>query len=181
VTALDTRSDVRYSDLSLELDVGAGLERYVEVAALVGRLHRASRWWIGDLVVAAEQRFGERAAQVADALGLAPDTVMNYAWAAERIPPARRRAALSFSTHREVAALPADAQDEMLDRAERDGLSSADVRAELRALRGPEVAEVVRVRVPCSVAAAARRRACGRSLGEVAAELLTAWAMEAQP
>ncbi len=172
--ALETLPDVRYSDVALELDQGMSYHRAEEVGSMLGRIHAASRWWVGDYLLQTEERFGHEAAQLAETLGLSPDTLRAYAWVAERVPPVVRRRTLSWSCHREVASAEPAQRDALLNRAEREGLRSKDLRA-LRASPGPEVLERFAVRVPATVAAAARRRAGGRPLGDVCAELLAAW------
>jgi hypothetical protein len=65
--------------------------------------------------------FGERMAQAVENTGLAPQTLMNYASVARRVPPERRRQSLPYSYHAVVAPLePAD-QERWLTDAEAEG------------------------------------------------------------
>ncbi len=64
-------------------------------------------WYIGDILLDAERRFGEDYAQLIlskfDTWEV--KTLQNYRWVAGRIPPQVRRAELKFSYHAEVAGL----------------------------------------------------------------------------
>jgi hypothetical protein len=98
----------------------------------------ASAWWLGDWILYGEYTYGKR---YAEALKLAPlsyQTLRNHAWVARRFPVSRRRDALSFQHHAEVAALP-DAERELwLQRAERMGWTRNELRRHLVAAREAE-------------------------------------------
>jgi hypothetical protein len=104
-----------------------------ELRALVrqlGRMQNAGRWWIGDALCLVQNRwqdgqpsFGEWDEILAE-LGLEPSTGAHYRRVARAIPIERRRERLSWSHHERVARLPAAEQEELLERAEREGLSS---------------------------------------------------------
>lgn len=105
-----------------------------------GRSLDANRFWIGDLLLFGEGMLGDRFDQAAEALGLAPRTVMDYLRVAERVPRSRRRDNLHYSHHRVVAALEPDAQTYWLDKAEADSLSVQGLEDALRVERdGPPV------------------------------------------
>ncbi len=103
-------------------------ESFERLAGLLGRLHGASKWWVADFVCWGEGRYGDRIYQAALALGLAEQTIRNYASVAGRVAPARRRSDLSFSTHSEVAALDPEQQEKYLALAEENGYGSRQVR-----------------------------------------------------
>ena len=92
---------------------------------------RASPWWIGDMVNAGEDRFGEEFAEVCSGT-LSTEMVSRYASVARRVPARNRRAALSFTAHAAVARLPHDQQRRMLAEAERRGWNSDDLRKQVQ-------------------------------------------------
>jgi len=95
-------------------------------------IHRRSMFYIGDCLIAGEDRFGERYAQVVG--DYAPETIRNAMWVARRIEPARRRPeTLSFSVHQAVAALDPAEQDELLAKAEAERWRTADMKAAVKA------------------------------------------------
>ena len=81
-------------------------------------------WWIGDLLLFSELRYGEQFSQLLDSTGLAPKTLTRARYVASKFEPERRRSApLSFSHHRLLADLGPEDQDRWLDRCEAEGLS----------------------------------------------------------
>lgn len=114
------------------LDPSLTMERYEELLRAAGRLKSASSFWIGDLILFGEARYGERYAQAINVTGLREGTLANYASVARQVAPSRRREALSFAHHEAVAKLePAD-QDAWLGRAEDEGWTRDDLREAIR-------------------------------------------------
>lgn len=107
------------------------LDEFARIGTMLHQAHRMLAWWIGDWYNAGEAMHGETFAQLLDATGLDPSTVLQYAWVARQIPHDRRCQALSFSHHREVADLDPDQQYVWLSRAEDAGYSSHRLRREL--------------------------------------------------
>lgn len=89
---------------------------------------RASYWWIGDWLRYGENRFGETSAQAVDLTGLELSTVTAARWVSERVAPSRRLPSLSWSHHREVAALEPDEQTRWLVKAEEEGWNRQQLR-----------------------------------------------------
>jgi hypothetical protein len=94
---------------------------------------RASPWWIGDMINAGEDIFGEAFAAV---LGGTRSTEMvsRYASVARRVPARNRRPRLSWSAHAAVARLEHHLQRRMLALAEREGWNSDDLQKKVREL-----------------------------------------------
>ncbi|MBX3425385.1 MAG: hypothetical protein KF688_06875 [Pirellulales bacterium] len=92
---------------------------------------RASPWWIGDMINAGEDLFGE---EFGEACGetLSTEMVSRYASVARRVPPQNRRPALSWSAHAAVARLSHEEQRRMLAAAEREGWNSDDLHKRVR-------------------------------------------------
>lgn len=91
-----------------------------------------SVWWLGDWPVYGEYAYSDRYKQALADTSLGYQTLRNYAWVARKIPLSRRRDALSFGHHAEVAALPDHEQDVWLTRAERSNWSRNLLRRGLR-------------------------------------------------
>jgi hypothetical protein len=94
---------------------------------------RASPWWIGDLLIAGDARFGEDFSQVCEG-AVSADMLQRYESVARRVPPENRRPNLSWSAHAVAARLPHDKQRVMLEKAERYGWSSEVLRIKVREL-----------------------------------------------
>lgn len=94
---------------------------------------RAGPWWIGDLLNAGEDRFGESFSQMCEGT-LSTEMLNRYASVARRVPIENRVASLSWSAHAAVARLPENLQKRLLLDAERHGLTSEELRAKAREL-----------------------------------------------
>ena len=124
---------------SLTLRSGLAFEEYERIATLLTSIEGACAWWLGDLLTQAEQEFGEQYAQLVEEK--AARTLSNYAWVASKFPPARRREALSWSHHAEVAKLDPPDQDRWLEQAEAEGWTRAKLRAHVRGAGSKEPKE----------------------------------------
>ena len=94
---------------------------------------RASPWWIGDMINAGEDFYGEEFAEVCGGT-LSTEMVSRYASVARRVPARNRRPKLSWSAHAAVARLPHHLQRRVLAEAERDGLNSDQLRKKVQEL-----------------------------------------------
>ena len=68
---------------------------------------RAGPWWIGDLLNAGEDRFGESFSQMCEG-AVSAEMLNRYASVARRVPIENRVASLSWTAHAMVARLPLD-------------------------------------------------------------------------
>jgi hypothetical protein len=92
---------------------------------------RAGPWWIGDLINAGEDHFGESFSQICEGT-LSTEMLSRYASVARRVPIENRRPSLSWSSHAAVARLPVERQKQLLIDAERHGWTSDEIRAKAR-------------------------------------------------
>jgi hypothetical protein len=95
---------------------------------------RAGPWWIGDMLNAGEDRFGETFSQMCDG-AVSAEMLNRYASVARRVPIENRVPSLSWTAHAMVARLPADVQKRLLQEAVRHGWTSDELRAKARALK----------------------------------------------
>ena len=98
---------------------------------------RAGPWWIGDLLNAGEDRFGEAFSQMCEGT-LSTEMLNRYASVARRVPIENRVASLSWSAHAAVARLAVDRQKRILLDAERHGWTSDELRAKAREMMKPK-------------------------------------------
>src|SRR5262249_54303125 len=91
-------------------------------------------WWIGDWWAFGEHRYGERTKQLADTKDreYKLQTLMDAGWVSRQIETSRRREVLSWSHHKEVAALEPAEQDALLAEAVDKGWSRRDIRKAAR-------------------------------------------------
>lgn len=117
--------------LALDLPKGQPFEDWLELGERLCKTERVLNWWIGDWWAAGHHRYGERAKVAAEGLfGKEFGSLMNAASVCRAFETSRRREALSWSHHVEVASLPTDEADALLDRARDEGLSHRNLRVE---------------------------------------------------
>lgn len=127
-------SDEQWAQLtttSLSMPSDASFEEWAEQGQRLFTMERAVMWWIGDWWRFGEHRYGERAAAALDSR-YSFQTFMDAGWVAGQIETSRRREVLSWSHHKEVAALPAQEQDYWLDEAEQGHWSRKELRAAMK-------------------------------------------------
>jgi hypothetical protein len=98
-------------------------------------------WWLGDALAEGEAMLGEEYAQVesvADCFGINRDRLRQCQWVAERVEPAVRTPALSWSHHYRVAALPRDEQLKRLAEAAAEEWTVSELRREVAANGKPD-------------------------------------------
>lgn len=99
-------------------------------------VEQSIHWLLGDWMLYGMEHYGEAFAQALEITGFTIGTLRTDKWVAKDVPPSRRREALTFNHHREVAPLTPKEQVEWLDKAEAgdDGLSwsQSRLREEIR-------------------------------------------------
>lgn len=116
---------------SLELPADMTYERYEALLAVLGRAHRTLTWVIADAINEGERRYGEKYAQAVELLNMTPETLMNYASIARKVPRERRRVGVPFSVHALVAPLEPKQQELWLDRTVKHDWTRAELRERL--------------------------------------------------
>ena len=104
------------------------LEQWAAAFEWVARCDSAVQWWAGSMVHTGEYLFGEKAAQWFN-----KDTHRRWAWVCEKVTPAIRRAALTFSHHENVARLEPREQKRWLDLAEHNQWSANELKRQIKA------------------------------------------------
>jgi hypothetical protein len=123
------------SETALNLPAGLSREAWAEYARTVAAIDRASAWWVGDCLIYGEDLYGEDLFGLAEVMGLEPHTLQNRVSVARAVPPALRRAGLSWSHHEAVAGQPRDEQARLLAQAEAEGWSVAALRRAVKATK----------------------------------------------
>ena len=122
------------SKTALVLPKNISFDEWQEVGQKIIFCAQSCMWWLGDWWAYGENKYGERASQAVD-IDLAPNTLTDAGWVARKIESTRRRVNLSWSHHREVAALDPAEQDKLLKEAEEKNLTRCEVRKAARDLK----------------------------------------------
>ncbi|WP_231949535.1 LmbU family transcriptional regulator [Alloactinosynnema sp. L-07] len=110
-------------------------DRWERAGHQIFRIVDSSAWCLGDWLLYGQEQYADRYRQAVEAAGLDYQTLRNYAWVARKFELDRRRHGLSFQHHAEVAALPAQEQDQWLTRAEQARWSRNQLRNQIRESR----------------------------------------------
>ncbi len=129
------REQVLTTKVGLHIPVGLAFEEWENAGRQLSGLLNSSSWWLGDWLVYGKAHYADRYERGIRAAGLQYQTLRNYAWVSRRFDLGRRRSALSFQHHAELASLPVDAQETWLDRAERNQWSTKQLRNAIRSER----------------------------------------------
>ncbi|MEV0323903.1 LmbU family transcriptional regulator [Streptomyces sp. NPDC050658] len=128
--------------VGLQLPVGLTFENWESAGRQLSGIVNSTSWWLGDWLVYGKDHYSDRYERGVRAAGLQYQTLRNYAWVSRRFEMGRRRAALSFQHHAELASRPVEEQEHWLDQAEQHGWSTKQLRRAMRVARGDEVREV---------------------------------------
>jgi hypothetical protein len=122
--------------LALDLPGDTTFDEWVAIGRRLCLGSQALQWHIGDWWAFGDHRYGDRAKAAAEGLfGREFGSLMNLATVARTFETSRRREHLTFTHHVEVASLPAETAEELLEKAEREHLSTRDLRREVQAIR----------------------------------------------
>jgi DNA modification methylase len=109
-------------------------EEWLECWRFVTEAEKRIHFWIGDLLRYAEAHFRQDYEEAIALTGFSYHTLRRDKYTASRIEPERRRSSLDVAIHQEVAPLPVPLQETLLDKAEKNGLTVAQIRQEKRNL-----------------------------------------------
>jgi N6-adenosine-specific RNA methylase IME4 len=123
---LATQAKLTTSGLDLPEDLP--FVEWLEVGRGLRALEGAVQWWVGDWLSYGERKYGEKYTEAVAATGYAYATLNAARWVAQRIEPVRRRTSLSWSHHKEVAALGVAEQEVLLGAAETEGWTRNELR-----------------------------------------------------
>lgn len=146
-------------------------EEWSGIGSALQGVNRSLMWWIGDWLRYGERRWGDTYTQAVEQTGKAYDSLRAAKAVAERIQFDRRRSTLSFSHHAEVAFLPREIADSLLDIASERRLSTRELRAEVSRAKAASAIGTVRAgEGTCTVDDLHRLIASGARFGTIYAD-----------
>lgn len=131
-----------YDANRLTVDPDITFDEWAGLMASTTRMAESVQWWLGDVYLFGEAKFGEEASQALDASGVAFKTIQNYAWVAKAIPAYARVDGVSWSVHAELASLPESERDLLLAKAAENAWTVNETRRELNPPQDRQQAEL---------------------------------------
>jgi hypothetical protein len=156
VLRLDAAIGATVTATSLTLPAGLPFEQWRRLLDRLERRETQVRWWIAD-ALAYGQRTYRRDYPAALEQIYTRQSLHDLVYVARHVSPERRRESLSFSHHREVAALDGEEQRRWLEAAARGRWSTKQLRESLRSAGLSAAEQEVGVQQPPAEAAASRR------------------------
>lgn len=132
---------VRMSGVGLHIPIDLSYEDWARAGHQLSGILDSSAWWLGDWLVFGKAKYSDCYQLAIQGAGLRYQTLRNYAWVARRFDMSRRRAKLTFKHHAEVASLPEEEQERLLDQAEHELWTTKQLRNAIREGRGEEPEE----------------------------------------
>nr|WP_167377662.1 LmbU family transcriptional regulator [Streptomyces malaysiense] len=127
------RGEVLTTRVGLQMSPNLTFDAWQRAGSQLAGVLDSSSWWLGDWLVYGKDHYSDRYQMGIRTAGLKYQTLRNYAWVSRRFQIQRRRAALTFQHHAEVASLPFDSQEKWLDDAERKGWTTKQLRNAIKA------------------------------------------------
>lgn len=143
---------------ALSLPRGMPIAAWSKLGRQILVVSDASSWWLGDWLIYGQTQYPDRYKRAILETSLDYQTLRNYAWVARSFVPARRRDALSFQHHAEVAGLSPAEQDKWLSHAEHHGWSRNELRKRVRASRHPDELTQAVIHIQINVVADQKER-----------------------
>ncbi len=129
---INYRGETAIPRTGVEFPRALSFEKWLEIGKMLSVVRTSSAWYLGDWLIYGETAYNGRYRDAIEHTSLDYQTLRNYAWVARRFPLSRRREALTFGHHAEVAALPEPEQDFWLRKAESLTWSTSRLRREIR-------------------------------------------------
>jgi hypothetical protein len=131
----DTKLPGTITPMSLTLPKGMPLAQWQTVGHALAGLATLVAWWVGDWWAYGERAYGDRAEAVREGIFDGQymfGTLRNLGWVRRSVEASCRHDVLTFAHHQAVAALSPAIQRVLLERAEEEGLTAAQLRAIVR-------------------------------------------------
>lgn len=124
----------KFNSIGLSIAGSPSIEEWKDCGKFLKQADKAVQMWIGDWLNYGELKWKETYIQAAIETGYELQTLRNYKYVASSVDSSRRRDKLEFSHYAEVAKLPPQQQEKLLDKAEKEELSVRDLRREVQSI-----------------------------------------------
>ncbi|WP_235967429.1 LmbU family transcriptional regulator [Streptomyces mesophilus] len=132
------RGQVLTTRVGLQIPAKMAYDEWERAGRQLADVLDSSSWWKGDWMVYGKDHYTDRYQRGIRAVGLSYQTLRNYAWVSRRFDHSRRRPALTFQHHAELASMTVPEQELWLDRAEEHRWTTKQLRHAIRAVHQGE-------------------------------------------
>ena len=149
-SALVTLPKAQMTKTNLLIPDNTNFGEWKSIGRQLKNIEGAIQFWVGDWINFGEHKFGDRYLLAMSETGYSYQYLVHQKYISSRFvnpagdintksdnvsPVAFRHEGLSFSHHQEVASLPPEVANRLLDKAENDGLSRQELRSEVKEWR----------------------------------------------
>jgi len=117
----------KFTAVGVKVPENITFEEYEQALSFAARAEGASQFWIGDLLNAAEGKWGEMYTQAIEMTGLSYQSIANAKWVCSKVQFSDRSEKLGFQHHQKLASLPSDQQRKWLTKAAEESWSAAEM------------------------------------------------------
>lgn len=124
-------NNIRMTTTGLDLPLGIDEAAWEALGRKLAFVGKGSQWWVGDWLYYGIFKYGTKYDKAAELTRMNAKTLKNIQHVASKFEKSRRRDFLSFGHHEVVAGLPEEWQEHLLQIAENENLSVADLRVRM--------------------------------------------------
>jgi hypothetical protein len=122
----------KFKSMELSIEGQHEIEKWLEVGTLLTGMESSLNWWIGDWLVFGEHTYGQKYSQAESVTKHRQDYLKACNFVSSKVPASNRIVGLSWSHHREVAALPVVEQKKWLTQALENEWTVSELRINMR-------------------------------------------------
>jgi len=122
----------KFKSMELSIEGQHEIEKWLEVGTLLTGMESSLNWWIGDWLVFGEHTYGQKYSQAESVTKHRQDYLKACNFVSHKVPAQNRIQGLSWSHHREVAALSIGDQKKWLKQALENEWTVSELRINMR-------------------------------------------------
>ena len=122
----------KFKSMELSIEGQHEIEKWLEVGTLLTGMESSLNWWIGDWLVFGEHTYGQKYSQAESVTKHRQDYLKACNFVSSKVPASNRIVGLSWSHHREVAALAVVEQKKWLTQALENEWTVSELRINMR-------------------------------------------------
>jgi hypothetical protein len=127
-----TLDGFQFKPMELVIEGKHTIEKWLDVGKVLTGMESSLNWWIGDWLVFGEHTYGQKYSQAEAVTKHRQDYLKACNFVSSKVPAQNRFQTLSWSHHREVAALEVSEQKKWLEKANENEWTVSELRINMR-------------------------------------------------